>query len=442
MEKSVLRLNRKPILEKCIMPFCPVCRYEYVPGVTRCSDCDVDLVPNLPEAESTHAEEDELQPIFAAAQPTEAMIVKGLLEDNGIQVIDRPNSAFRSSVDPMPLGQYGGRVLMVRASQLNAARKILEQSTNAVPEADPPVTGEDELVPAFSTADSTEAITVERLLEENGIPVTHKSDTHKSHSKRVTAAHSEDRILLVSASQLDAARRIVKETQAVRTTSLTSNQEKHLSKASDNEVKTYRTTAMNMITKGGIAFIVGLYTFVTLLFAGMGYGVMVDSNNREVAFFFYGMALACMIPVLWMVWTRAIRYEVNDSGVHIVRLQPFKSIHIPFSAMHRVAHLHPRIDHSLQNAIVAMPHRGVPAPQTVVDVPADMWLDPAEKPAYLIEGLLRLRIPYRYQVKLFSYVTNMNCVVLITGAMNYAISPENPDAFVKDIRKKAGSVNL
>ena len=35
--------------------FCPECRAEYRPGFTRCSDCDLDLVSELPE--SDHAAE-------------------------------------------------------------------------------------------------------------------------------------------------------------------------------------------------------------------------------------------------------------------------------------------------------------------------------------------------------------------------------------------------
>lgn len=31
--------------------FCPQCKAEYLPGFTRCSDCDVDLVEHLPEAD-------------------------------------------------------------------------------------------------------------------------------------------------------------------------------------------------------------------------------------------------------------------------------------------------------------------------------------------------------------------------------------------------------
>lgn len=32
------------------MPFCPRCRSEYREGFARCADCDLDLVPALPEA--------------------------------------------------------------------------------------------------------------------------------------------------------------------------------------------------------------------------------------------------------------------------------------------------------------------------------------------------------------------------------------------------------
>lgn len=31
------------------MPFCPNCKYEYEANVTECPDCDVELVPSLPE---------------------------------------------------------------------------------------------------------------------------------------------------------------------------------------------------------------------------------------------------------------------------------------------------------------------------------------------------------------------------------------------------------
>lgn len=30
------------------MPFCPVCRYEYIPGIAECADCGATLVDELP----------------------------------------------------------------------------------------------------------------------------------------------------------------------------------------------------------------------------------------------------------------------------------------------------------------------------------------------------------------------------------------------------------
>lgn len=37
------------------MPWCPVCKNEYVEGKTHCPDCDVDLVKELSEEEAEEA---------------------------------------------------------------------------------------------------------------------------------------------------------------------------------------------------------------------------------------------------------------------------------------------------------------------------------------------------------------------------------------------------
>ena len=47
------------------MPFCPICRFEYVPQLTRCPDCGAGLVAELPPARQTpplegHVEEEVL----------------------------------------------------------------------------------------------------------------------------------------------------------------------------------------------------------------------------------------------------------------------------------------------------------------------------------------------------------------------------------------------
>jgi len=41
--------------------FCPECKSEYRPGFTRCADCDVDLVANLPEAKPESSDRSNLE---------------------------------------------------------------------------------------------------------------------------------------------------------------------------------------------------------------------------------------------------------------------------------------------------------------------------------------------------------------------------------------------
>jgi len=41
--------------------FCPECKAEYRVGFTRCADCDVDLVANLPEAKAESSDRSNLQ---------------------------------------------------------------------------------------------------------------------------------------------------------------------------------------------------------------------------------------------------------------------------------------------------------------------------------------------------------------------------------------------
>lgn len=61
------------------MPWCPVCKNEYVEGKTHCPDCDVDLVDELPEEEPEEAapsqplSQEELQELAARRAATAHM---------------------------------------------------------------------------------------------------------------------------------------------------------------------------------------------------------------------------------------------------------------------------------------------------------------------------------------------------------------------------------
>lgn len=65
------------------MPFCPNCRYEYDANVTECSDCEVDLVPSLPEPEDetvdpSNGYDDWVELARLTSQPSADLIIEAL----------------------------------------------------------------------------------------------------------------------------------------------------------------------------------------------------------------------------------------------------------------------------------------------------------------------------------------------------------------------------
>jgi hypothetical protein len=65
------------------MPFCPNCRYEYLPEVTKCPDCDAYLVPELPDI---HVDSEDIK--WVALTPLSGVVyakmVCEVLEQRGI----------------------------------------------------------------------------------------------------------------------------------------------------------------------------------------------------------------------------------------------------------------------------------------------------------------------------------------------------------------------
>jgi hypothetical protein len=63
--------------------FCPNCRAEYKSGISRCADCDVDLVDELPpESEPEWVEFEEVLSTYNLA---DIALIKSILEETGMK---------------------------------------------------------------------------------------------------------------------------------------------------------------------------------------------------------------------------------------------------------------------------------------------------------------------------------------------------------------------
>jgi hypothetical protein len=100
--------------------YCPKCRAEYSPGVTRCIDCGVGLVEVLPDAKTGRRDStDHLVTVLSTHDPGLAAVAESLLQSADI----------RFSVSGMVL-PYPGALpveLQVLAGDADEARRILAE---------------------------------------------------------------------------------------------------------------------------------------------------------------------------------------------------------------------------------------------------------------------------------------------------------------------------
>ena len=79
--------------------YCPECRTEYREGYTRCDDCEVDLVAELPPEAEGEAEM-ELEQVFETTDPTLLPVIKSVLESAEIPYMLEGEGSFAL----LPLG--------------------------------------------------------------------------------------------------------------------------------------------------------------------------------------------------------------------------------------------------------------------------------------------------------------------------------------------------
>ncbi len=120
--------------------FCPQCTTEYPAGVTRCPECDVDLVAEPPTVARDEAEWVDLVTVLETADPSLLLVAKSLLEAESITAfaegegVQEGLGAGRIAEADIPMGP--GR-LRVRREDEDAARELLV-NLQPLDEAEPP----------------------------------------------------------------------------------------------------------------------------------------------------------------------------------------------------------------------------------------------------------------------------------------------------------------
>ena len=108
--------------------YCPGCHVEYVPGFTRCADCDVELVEVLPAAKSARRDaNDDLVTVFASYDHGLAAVAESLLQSADIRF------SVRGTLLPYP-GAFPVD-LQVLSGDADEARRILAELSAPEPAA-------------------------------------------------------------------------------------------------------------------------------------------------------------------------------------------------------------------------------------------------------------------------------------------------------------------
>jgi hypothetical protein len=107
------------------MPYCPNCRSEYEPEIDRCPDCNVLLVDSLPPEDAKADPNGRLVDVFVAAGDEEAIIVKGLLESEGIEC--SLSSDIPHTVMPLNVDGLGAVRITVAQEDAERARQIIRE---------------------------------------------------------------------------------------------------------------------------------------------------------------------------------------------------------------------------------------------------------------------------------------------------------------------------
>ena len=101
--------------------FCPICRVEYLQGFTKCSDCGVELVAELPpKPPKAEPEFVDYKEVLITFNPADIAFIKSVLDAEKITYFFQGENFLR--IQPLALPAR----LMVKTDQVEKAVEILK----------------------------------------------------------------------------------------------------------------------------------------------------------------------------------------------------------------------------------------------------------------------------------------------------------------------------
>ena len=102
--------------------FCPVCEAEYEPGITRCSDDNVDLVERLDSTTGHDDSEARFLSLHKLGSPVEAEMVNDILRQNGIRSMVKSGGA--DALSPLLSSTAEGSMVLVDERDFDRAQEL------------------------------------------------------------------------------------------------------------------------------------------------------------------------------------------------------------------------------------------------------------------------------------------------------------------------------